>query len=146
MALVKGRVFADRSPVPKFGAIVERLIIDCLIEECSSLCEVVAYAYEHLLSNSPILKAMIDSHCARFNVDSGYVQDEEVSHLDKLPWAFFMGVMLRYAIVEDVAKAELNVCDYHDCSEASVNKQDRMAAVHEMQADFIHLDKAPKGS
>jgi hypothetical protein len=62
-AMLKVRVFADRFLIPAFGQIVECTFIGYVVNETCPYYEVVTYAYEYLHPESPILRAMVDSHC-----------------------------------------------------------------------------------
>lgn len=108
---VKACEFGDRFQANEFMLASEYALVDSIINECPWY-KVIIYAFTHLPPTSPVLQAMIDSHCRTWNEMSDE-EDNELELRSKLPYNFWMGVSLRYVRIQGGRKKVLNRCDYH---------------------------------
>lgn len=116
-AMLKVRVFADRFLIPAFGRIVECTFIGYIVNETCPYYEVITYAYEHLHPESPILRAMVNSHCYFSGSDADNDSNGETEARLDLPHSFLINVMDRYAeIVKKEVELKISIRDYHDHS------------------------------
>ena len=110
-------VVADRYLIPEFGQIVECTFIGYMVNESCPYYETIIYAYEHLRPESPILRAIVDSHCYHSGSDADGDFKGEMEARKHLPQDFLISVMERYAeIVKRKEEIKLNIRDYHNHS------------------------------
>ena len=114
-AMLKVRVFAHRFVIPDFGQMVECAFIGYIVNETCPYYEIITYAYEHLRPESPILRAMVVSHCYFAGSDADGEFSGETEAREHLPHEFMISVMERYAeIVKKKGEVKLSIRDYHD--------------------------------
>jgi hypothetical protein len=113
-AMLKALEFADKFNIPAFRQIVECTFIGYIVYETCPYYEVITYAYEHLRPESPILRAIVDSHCYYSGSDADGDLKGEVEALKHLPQDFLISVMERYTeIVKRKDEIKLNIRDYY---------------------------------
>lgn len=110
----KTYVLADRLGSNQFLKAVNNYIIDGDIGE-APWYDCVIYAFENIPADRPILKMMVDSHCA-----DSFTEDDEIESerrlLAELPHTFLIRIMQCYRQMREdkVYDPDLNACDYHE--------------------------------
>jgi hypothetical protein len=100
MTMLDTWIFADRFLISELRRDCEHALIDNFSNHSLPYYEVVISAYEHLPSTSPVLKAMIATHCERFGKDADNDDNGEINLRTQLPNAFLVGVMMQYVILK----------------------------------------------
>jgi hypothetical protein len=88
--------FGNRFQITDFKNALEVALIDSLIDEAMPMYEAIIYAFEHLLSCSLVLQAMIDVYCAGWVENSDTEENRDLELWSELPHSFLLGVALRY--------------------------------------------------
>jgi hypothetical protein len=112
--MIESCAFASRILAPGFCKEIEHGIVSCLIMGSSTLhYSTIILAFEKLPPGSPILRLIVDAHCAKFNEEQD--TPTELQQRDRLPHKLLVNVMLRYSkIIKDRSRYKLIACDYHD--------------------------------
>lgn len=126
---------------PKLRKALEYRLIDHFITGGRLVYyETVIYSFAHLPPTSPILRAIVDTHCRFFNEKRDTEENGELGLHAQLPNAFLICVMKRFAQIhaDDVEELErywssyrplkFDRCDYHDHAKKSERKDCRRAA------------------
>ncbi|XPS77670.1 hypothetical protein M3J09_009697 [Ascochyta lentis] len=114
LARVKACEFGDRFLAAEFRRASENALIDSLTVGLNTpWYTMIIYAFNHLPPNSPVLQAMIDTHCYSWKENSDNYGNGELQLRSLLPHSFLLGVALRYMRLQHGRKKRLDRCDYH---------------------------------
>ncbi|KAH6639640.1 hypothetical protein C7974DRAFT_373850 [Boeremia exigua] len=114
LARIKACEFGDRFMASGYLLASENALIDSLIVDTQiPFYDTIIYAFTHLRSDSPILQALIDSHCFCWHEQSDTEKNGELQLRSQLPHSFLLGVALRYMQTQDGQRRLLDRCDYH---------------------------------
>ncbi|KAF2998150.1 hypothetical protein E8E13_002140 [Curvularia kusanoi] len=112
LVLVKACEFGDRFQATEFMHVSESALVDCFIFSMPRY-KAVIYAFKHLPQTSPVLQALVDSHCLFWDKSSDNETNGELQLRAELPYSFWMGVSLRYMQIQEGQRNEMKRCDYH---------------------------------
>lgn len=115
LARIKACEFGDRFLAHAFRAVSESALVDDLVvANRAPYYDSIMYAHQHLRTNSPVLKAMVDAHCYGFIEQSDTERNGELKLRSQLPHEFLVNVMVRYMRLQlPLKKKPLHRCDYH---------------------------------
>jgi hypothetical protein len=111
--IIKTCAFGDRFMVPKLFQDANNHYVDAKLN--LSLYSIVIYAFNNLRSDTPLLKFLVDLHCAVWQRTCDDTDEDEKALQPQLPNDFLVRVMYRYSELREtkIDGTELDRCSYH---------------------------------
>ncbi|CAO2658845.1 Nn.00g065680.m01.CDS01 [Neocucurbitaria sp. VM-36] len=112
---VKVCVFGDRFQARDFQHAVQTNLVDLTMTSSTPFYySAINYAFEHLPSNNPILRLLVDTQCCFWTSKSDTKHEGELGLRDQLSHSFLVRVMVRFSEIRDDPKVKLIRCNYHE--------------------------------
>jgi hypothetical protein len=108
-------IFADRFLTLALRRDCEHALVDMFCNRSLPYYEVVVQAYECLPPTSLVLKAIIATHCERFDQYADNEGNGEVDRRSRLPSEFLVGVMMQYMMIKEHGlDPKPDPCQFHE--------------------------------